>query len=76
MNESCIYQPAHIVWIFHQVGPCLVLKTLGIMCRVHRTFEAFDDSNRNLAQFVELRGFLKCDQFLVSWLRGIEIELT
>jgi hypothetical protein len=32
--------------------------------------------DRNLAQFVELRVFLKCDHFLVSWPRGVEPELT
>jgi hypothetical protein len=49
MNESRIYQPARAVWIFHQVAPSLVLKTVGIICRVQRVFEAFDDSDRNLA---------------------------
>jgi hypothetical protein len=29
---------------FHQVVPNLVLKTMGIMCRVHRAFKAFHDS--------------------------------
>jgi hypothetical protein len=57
MNESRIYQPALAVWIFHPVAPSLVLKTVDIMCRVHRAFKAFDDSDRNLAQFVELRVF-------------------
>jgi hypothetical protein len=66
MNESRIYQLARAVWIFHQVVPSLVLKTMGIMRRVCRAFEAFDDSDQNHAQFVELRIFLKCDQFLVS----------
>jgi hypothetical protein len=45
MNESYIYLPAWAVWIFHLVAPSLVLKTVGIMCRVHRAFEAFDDSD-------------------------------
>jgi hypothetical protein len=76
MNESRIYHPAQVVWSFHQVVLNLVLKTMGIMCRVHRAFEAFDDSNRDLAQFVELRVFPRCDQFLVSCPRGIEPELT
>jgi hypothetical protein len=47
------------------VVPNLVLKTGGIMCRVHRTFEGFDDSDRDLAQFVEPRVFARCDQFIV-----------
>jgi hypothetical protein len=76
MNESRIYQPARVVWIFHQVAPSLVLKTVGIMCRVRRAFEAFDDSNQNLPQFVELRVFLRRDQFLVSWPHSIEPELA
>jgi hypothetical protein len=53
-----------------------VLKAVGIMCRVHRAFETFDESDRNLAQFVEPRVFPRCDQFLVSWPRGIEPELA
>jgi hypothetical protein len=42
---------------FHQVIPSLVLKIVGIVCRVHRVFEAFDDLDWDLAQFVELRFF-------------------
>jgi hypothetical protein len=57
-------------------APNLVLKTVGIVCRVRRALEAFDDSDRDLAQFVELRVFPRCDQFLVPWLRGIEPKLT
>jgi hypothetical protein len=44
--------------------------------RVHRAFEAFDDSDRNLARFVELKIFPRCDQFLVPWSHGIEPWLT
>jgi hypothetical protein len=40
---------------FHRVVPNLVLKTVGIMYRVRRTFEIFDDLDQDLAQFVELR---------------------
>jgi hypothetical protein len=32
VNESCIYHPSRVVWIFHQVAPSLVLKIVGIMC--------------------------------------------
>jgi hypothetical protein len=46
--------------------------TIGVMNRVHRAFEASDDLDRDLAQFVELRIFLRCDQFIVPWSRGIE----
>jgi hypothetical protein len=76
MNESCIYQPTQVVWIFHHVAPSLVLKTVGILCRVPRAFEAFVDSNQNLAQFVELRVLPRHDQFLVSWPCGIELQVT
>ncbi len=56
--------------------PSLVLKTVGIVCQVLGAFEAFVDSNRNLVQFVELRGFPRRDQLLVSWSCGIEPELA
>jgi hypothetical protein len=72
MYKSHKYQPAQAIWIFHRVVPNLVLKTVSVMCRVCRAFEAFDDQYQDLAQFVELRLFPKCDQFLVPWLRGIE----
>jgi hypothetical protein len=74
--ESHIYQPTQVVWIFHQVVPSLMLKTVGAVRQVRRAFEAFDNSDRDLAQFVELRVFPRCDQFLVSWLRGIEPRLA
>jgi hypothetical protein len=72
MYESCKYQPAQAVWIFYRVVTSLVLKTVNVMRRVSRAFEAFDDLNRDLAQFIELRIFPKCDQLLVPWSRGIE----
>jgi hypothetical protein len=74
--ESCMYQPAQTVWIFHRVVPSLVLKTVRVMHQVHRAFKAFDDPDHDLAQFVELRVFPKCDQFLVPWSRGIEPRLA
>jgi hypothetical protein len=43
-----------------------VLKTMGIMRRFRRAFEAFDDLDQDLAQFIKLRDFPKCDQFLMS----------
>jgi hypothetical protein len=70
------YQSSQAVWIFHRVVPNLVLSTVGVMRRVHRAFEAFDDSDRDLTQFVEQRIFPRCDQFLVSWSRSIEPWLT
>jgi hypothetical protein len=76
MYESHKYQPTQAVWIFHRVVPSLLLKTVSVMHRVRRAFKAFDDSDRDLAQFVELRGFLGCDQFLVPWSRGIESWLA
>jgi hypothetical protein len=62
VHENRKYQPAHAVWIFHRVVSSLVLKT--VRHRVHRAFEAFDDPNWDLAQFVELRIFPSCDQVL------------
>jgi hypothetical protein len=53
-----------------------VLKTVSIMCQVRRAFEAFDDPDRDLAQFVKLRVFPRCDPFLVPWSRGIEPRLA
>jgi hypothetical protein len=75
VNESHIYQPSRALCFFHQVALSLVLKTVGIMCRVHRVFEAFDDLDQNLAQFVKLRVFPRRDQFLVLWPCGIEPDL-
>jgi hypothetical protein len=53
-----------------------VLRIVSVMHRVHRAFETIDDSDRDLAWFVELRIFPKCDQFLVIWPHGIEPWLT
>jgi hypothetical protein len=53
-----------------------VLKLVGVMHRVHRALEAFDDPDQDLAQLIELRIFPRCDQFLMSWPRGIELRLT
>jgi hypothetical protein len=69
---SRTHQPARAVWIFHRVVLSLVLNTICIMHRFRRAFEAFDDLNRDLIQFIESRVFDKCDQFLVPWLRGVE----
>jgi hypothetical protein len=66
------YQSARVVWIFYQIVPSLVLRTVGIMHRVHREFEAFDDPDWDLSQFVEQRIFPRCDQFLVPWSHDIE----
>jgi hypothetical protein len=55
--QSRTYQPTQEVWVFHRVIPNLVLKTVGIMCRVSRAFEAFDDLDQDLAQYIELKGF-------------------
>jgi hypothetical protein len=44
-----------------------VFKIVGVMRRVHRAFEAFDDLDRDLARFIESRIFHRCDQFLVPW---------
>jgi hypothetical protein len=37
-----------------------VLKTVSVTRQVHRAFEVFDDPDRDLAQFVELRSFPMC----------------
>jgi hypothetical protein len=66
------YQSAWAVWIFHRLVSILVLRTVGVMRRIHRAFEAFDDPDGDLARFVELRIFPMCDQFLVPWSRDIE----
>jgi hypothetical protein len=66
------HQPAQAVWIFHRVVLSIVLKTVGIMRRVRRAFEAFNDPNRDIAQFIESRVFHRCDQFLVPWPRDVE----
>jgi ABC-type siderophore export system fused ATPase/permease subunit len=39
----------------------LVLRTVVVMRRVYRAFEAFDDPDRDLVRFVELRIFSRCD---------------
>jgi hypothetical protein len=65
-------QPTWAIWIFHRVVLSLVLKTVGVMHRVCRSFEAFDDPDRDLAQFMESRVFHRCDQFLMSWSRCVE----
>jgi hypothetical protein len=51
-------------------------KVVGTVCRARSVFEVFDDLDRNLAQFVELRVFCKCDQFLVPCMCGIYPKLT
>jgi hypothetical protein len=72
VHESHKHQPTQVVWIFHQIVPNLVLRIVSITCQVHRAFKAFDESGRDLAQFIELRLFPRCDQFLVPWPRDIE----
>jgi hypothetical protein len=43
MRMSHNHQSTRVVWIFHRVVSGLVLRTVGVMRRVHRAFEAFDD---------------------------------
>jgi hypothetical protein len=38
-------------------NPNLVLRTVSVMRRVHSAFKAFDDLDRDLARFIELRIF-------------------
>jgi hypothetical protein len=61
---------------FHQEVLNLVHKDMGIVCRTRSAFEVFDDSDRSLTQFIEIRVFHGCDQFLVPWSCGIELELA
>jgi hypothetical protein len=72
MYESRKYQPTQAVWIFHRVVPSLVLKSVSVMHQVHRAFQAFDDLDQDLAQFIKLRIFPRCDMFLVLWSCGVE----
>jgi hypothetical protein len=43
MYQSHKYQPALAVWIFYQVVPSLVLKTVDVMRQIRRALEAFGD---------------------------------
>jgi hypothetical protein len=65
MHESRKHQPTQAVQIFHRVVFSLVLRTVNVMHRVHRGFKAFDDPDQDLARFVELWFFPRCNQFLV-----------
>jgi hypothetical protein len=47
-------QSARAVWIFHRVVLSLVLRTISILHRIHKAFEAFDNPDRDLTRFVEL----------------------
>jgi hypothetical protein len=53
-----------------------VLRTVRVMHRLHGAFKAFDDPDRDLTRFVELRIFLMCVHLLVPWLRDMEPCLT
>jgi hypothetical protein len=53
-----------------------VPKPAGLMCQACSAFEVFDNSDRDLTQFVKIRVFHKCDQFLVPWPRDVDPELT
>jgi hypothetical protein len=61
---------------FHQVIPILVPKVVGTTCRARIAFEVSDDMDRDLTQFIEIRVFHECDQFLVPRPRGVEPELA
>jgi hypothetical protein len=76
MHMSRNHQTTRVVLIFHSVIPNLVLRIVGVMRLAHRAFEVFDHSDLDLTRFVEQRIFSKCDQVLVSWLRGVEPELA
>jgi hypothetical protein len=61
---------------FYQEVPNQVPKAVGTVYRARSAFEVFDNSGQNLAQFIELRVFRKCDQFLVPCPCGIEPKLA
>jgi hypothetical protein len=65
VHASHRHQTTQAVRIFHRIIPSLVLRTMGVMHRVRRAFEAFDNPDQYLAQFVELRICPECDQVLV-----------
>jgi hypothetical protein len=46
------------------------------MCQAHSAFEVFDNSDRDLTQFIEIRLSHWCDLFLVPWPRDVEPELA
>jgi hypothetical protein len=48
---------------------------MGVMRQVLRTFEVFDNPDREIAQFVEWRVFPECDQVLVLWSHSVEPRL-
>jgi hypothetical protein len=60
---------------FHQEVPNLVPRAVGTVCRADSAFEVIDNSDQNLAQFVKLRVFCRCDQLLVPWPRSNEAKL-
>jgi hypothetical protein len=72
MPMSHKHKPTWAAWIFHGVVPSVVLKTVDVIYHVRRAFEAFDDPDQDLAQFIDARVFHRCDQFLVLWTSGIE----
>jgi hypothetical protein len=80
IRSHCVQEsqiPVHLGSLdFHQEVPNLVPKAVGIVCWAHSAFEDFDNLDQNLAQFVELRVFYSCGQFLVPWPHGIEPKLA
>jgi hypothetical protein len=66
------HQTAEIVRIFHRIVSSLVLKTVGVVRRVLRAFNTFDNPDRYIAQVIELRIFPKRDKVLLPWLHGVE----
>jgi hypothetical protein len=72
MHVSRRHQTAETVRIFHRIISSFVLKTVGVMQRVLRAFNAFDNPDRYIAQVIELRIFPECDKVLLPWLCGIE----
>jgi hypothetical protein len=49
VHMSRRHHPVQVVWIFHRIVFSLVLRTVSVMRRVHKAFEAFDDPDQDLA---------------------------
>jgi hypothetical protein len=76
VHMSHNHKTTWVVWIFHWTIHILVLRIVGVMHLAQRAFKVFDYLDQNLTRFVEQRIFSKCDQVIVSWLRGVEPRLA
>jgi hypothetical protein len=58
MSQTLVYSGS---LDFHHVVPNLVPKVVGLMYEAHSAFKVFDNSDRDLTQFIEIRVFHRCD---------------